>query len=206
MAAAGTPVGSVSAGSVPNQPHHDGVGGTCMWKSKKDESPEPPSRREEEKPMTSFDDRNAPTPSLKTRPSGGSDTMSGVVHIGKSVCVKGEITGDEDLTIEGKVEGKIDLKNHNLVIGSNAQIRAEISAKNVQIIGSVVGNVIASERVEIKENGSLEGDIVASRVNIVDGSHFKGAVDMGKPSPAEKSYSKGESKIAFGATAPEGTA
>src|SRR4030067_1573059 len=101
--------------------------------------------------------------------------MGGAVHIGKSVCVKGEITGDEDLTIEGKVEGKIDLKNHNLIIGSNAQIRAEISAKNIQIIGSVVGNVIASERVEIREMGSLEGDIIAPRVNIVDGAHFKGS-------------------------------
>jgi cytoskeletal protein CcmA (bactofilin family) len=157
--------------------------------------------------MTSFDDRNTPSPSLKTRPSGGIDAMSTVVHIGKSVCVKGEITGDEDLTIEGKVEGKIDLKNHNLVIGSSAQIRAEISAKNIQIIGSVVGNVIASERVEIREMGSLEGDIVAPRVNIVDGAHFKGSVDMTKPSATnEKGYSKTDSKLSFGAAASEGTA
>ena len=157
--------------------------------------------------MTSFDDRSATSPSLKTRPSGGIDAMSSVVHIGKSVCVKGEITGDEDLTIEGKVEGKIDLKNHNLVIGSNAQIRAEISAKNIQIIGSVVGNVIASERVEIREMGSLEGDIIAPRVNIVDGAHFKGSVDMSKAAATtEKSYSKPDAKLSFGASAPEGTA
>lgn len=133
--------------------------------------------------------------------------MSGTVHIGKSVCMKGEITGDEDLTIEGKVEGKIELKNHDLVIGSSAQIRAEVTAKNVEIIGSVVGNVIASERVEIREVGSLEGDIVAPRVNIVDGAHFKGSVDMAKPTATtEKPYSKGESKISFGTSATEGTA
>jgi cytoskeletal protein CcmA (bactofilin family) len=178
-----------------------------MWKSKKDEGPEPIAKREEPKPMTSFEDRNKPASSLKTPTSGGTDVMSGVVHIGKSVTVKGEISGDEDLTIEGKVEGKIDLKNHNLVIGTNAKIRAEVAAKNVQIIGSVVGNVIATERVEIREVGSLEGDIVAPRVNIMDGAHFKGAVDMGKASAsAEKSFSKGESKLSFGAAATEGTA
>jgi cytoskeletal protein CcmA (bactofilin family) len=158
--------------------------------------------------MTSFDDRSATSPALKTRPSGGIENMSSVVHIGKSVCVKGEITGDEDLTIEGKVEGKIDLKNHNLVIGTNAQIRAEISAKNIQIIGSVVGNVIASERVEIREMGSLEGDIISPRVNIVDGAHFKGSVDMAKPAATSEksSYPKTDSKISFGASVPEGTA
>jgi cytoskeletal protein CcmA (bactofilin family) len=180
-----------------------------MWKSKKDEGPAPITKREEIQPLPSFEDRTASIPSPKTRPNGGKDVMSsGVIHIGKSVCVKGEITGDEDLTIEGKVEGKIELKNHNLVIGSSAQIRAEIAAKNVQIIGSVVGNVIASERVEIREVGSLEGDIIAPRVNIMDGAHFKGAVDMAKQSASgEKSFSKGESKISFGAPATtEGTA
>jgi cytoskeletal protein CcmA (bactofilin family) len=184
-----------------------------MWKSKKDEGYEPTARQEEAPAIPSFEDRGASIPSPKNRPSGGRDVMSsGVIHIGKSVCVKGEITGDEDLTIEGKVEGKIELKNHNLVIGSSAQIRAEIAAKNIQIIGSVVGNVIGSERVEIREVGSLEGDIIAPRVNIMDGAHFKGAVDMGKHSAgSEKSFSKGESKsdskISFGAPATtEGTA
>jgi cytoskeletal protein CcmA (bactofilin family) len=178
-----------------------------MWKNKKDEAPEPIAKPEEPKPMKSFEDRNESTSSFKTRTSGGADAMSGVVHIGKSVCVKGEISGDEDLTIEGKVEGKIDLKNHNLVIGTNAKIRAEVAAKNVQIIGSVVGNVIATERVEIREVGSLEGDIVAPRVNIMDGAHFKGAVDMTKAgASADKSFSKGESKLSFGAPAAEGTA
>ncbi|MFQ5458922.1 MAG: polymer-forming cytoskeletal protein [Myxococcota bacterium] len=136
--------------------------------------------------------------------------MSGIIHIGKSVCVKGEITGDEDLTIEGKVEGKIELKNHDLVIGSSAQIRAEVTAKNVEIIGSVIGNVIATERVEIREVGSLEGDIVAPRVNIVDGAHFKGSVDMAKSTATgDKPFtkSKEEPKLSsFGTSATEGTA
>ncbi|MDP3938869.1 MAG: polymer-forming cytoskeletal protein [Deltaproteobacteria bacterium] len=180
-----------------------------MWKTKKDEGPDPITKQEETPSIPSFENRNVSIIPPKTRPSGGKEVMSsGVIHIGKSVCVKGEITGDEDLTIEGKVEGKIELKNHNLVIGSCAQIRAEIAAKNIQIIGSVVGNVIGSERVEIREVGSLEGDIIAPRVNIMDGAHFKGAVDMAKaPASAEKSFSKTESKISFGAPATtEGTA
>ena len=182
----------------------------AMWKSKKEEEAQPATRQEDVKPSPSFEDRNASVPSLKTRATGGTETMSGIIHIGKSVCVKGEITGDEDLTIEGKVEGKIELKNHDLVIGSSAQIRAEVTAKNVEIIGSVVGNVIATERVEIREVGSLEGDIVAPRVNIIDGAHFKGSVDMGKPSAtAQKPYTKEkeEPKISsFSASATEGTA
>jgi cytoskeletal protein CcmA (bactofilin family) len=182
-----------------------------MWKNNKksegNEGIEPIKTFNEEEPRGSFEDRTLPALALKNRPSGGSDTMSDVVHIGKSVCVKGEITGDEDLTIEGNVEGKIELSNHNLVIGTNAKIRAEISAKNVQIIGSVVGNVIASERVEIQEVGSLEGDITSPRVNIHDGAHFKGAVDMIKPSAkTEKSYTKSETKLSFGTSATEGTA
>jgi len=178
-----------------------------MWKNKKEDESEPATRQEDVTPVTSFGDRKASSPSPKTRPTGGTNVMSETVHIGKSVCVKGEISGDEDLTIEGKVEGKIDLKNHDLVIGSSAQIRAEITAKKIEIIGSVVGNVIASERVEIREVGSLEGDIVSPRVNIVDGAHFKGSVDMAKQTAtAEKPYSKGESKISFGTSATEGTA
>ena len=171
-----------------------------MWKSKKDKGAAPIARRETVRPMTSFRDHNAPTPPLENRPSGGIDTLTGVIHIGKSVCVKGEVAGDEDFTIEGKVEGKIDLKNHKLVIGSNAKIRAEIAAKSVQIVGSVIGNVTASERVEICEVGSLEGNIVAPSVNILDGAHFMGSVDMTKPVvPIEEPSSKGESKRSFGA-------
>src|SRR5262249_9111682 len=98
--------------------------------------------------------------------------------IGKSIVVKGELSGGEDLTIEGTVEGKIELRDHVLTVGENGQIKAEVSAKSIVVFGQVVGNLTATEKVDIKDKGSVEGDITAPRVAIADGSNFKGSVDM----------------------------
>jgi cytoskeletal protein CcmA (bactofilin family) len=98
--------------------------------------------------------------------------------IGKSIVVKGELSGGEDLTIEGTVEGKIELRDHVLTVGENGHIKAEVSAKSIVVFGHVVGNLTATEKVDIKEKGSVEGDITAPRVAIDDGSNFKGSVDM----------------------------
>jgi len=121
-----------------------------------------------------------------------SQTGRDVVNIGKSVVIKGELNGSEDLTIEGHVEGKIELREHVLTIGPNGRIKAELFAKSVVVLGEVIGNVIASEKVDIRENGSVEGDITSPRVAIAEGAHFRGSVDMankGKavagPRPAE---------------------
>lgn len=101
-----------------------------------------------------------------------------LVHIGQSVQIKGELTGNEDLTIEGKIDGKIVLKDHNLTIGANGRITAEIQAKTILVIGEVIGNIIADDKVEIAPNGSMKGDIVAPRVVLADGARFKGSIDM----------------------------
>lgn len=116
------------------------------------------------------------------------------VNIGKSVIIKGELSGSEDLTIEGHVEGKIDLKDNVLTIGPNGKIKAEVFAKSVVVLGEVTGNVIASEKVDIRDNGSVDGDIASPRVAIAEGAHFRGSVDMqrgpkaaarpGAPAPA----------------------
>jgi cytoskeletal protein CcmA (bactofilin family) len=101
-----------------------------------------------------------------------------VVNIGKSVVIKGELNGSEDLTIEGQVEGKIELRDHVLTIGPNGKIKAELYAKSIVVLGEVTGNVVATEKVDIRENGSVEGDITAPRVAIAEGAHFRGSVDM----------------------------
>ena len=101
-----------------------------------------------------------------------------VVNIGKSVVIKGELNGSEDLTIEGHVDGKIELKDHVLTIGPNGRIKAQVFAKAVIVQGEVTGNVTASEKVDIRDNGSVDGDIVAPRVAIAEGAHFRGSVDM----------------------------
>jgi cytoskeletal protein CcmA (bactofilin family) len=104
--------------------------------------------------------------------------MDKLVNIGQSIQIKGELTGNEDLTIEGKVDGKIFLKDHNLTVGSNGKITADVHAKNVTVVGEVVGNITADDKVEIAETGSMKGDVVAPRVVLADGARFKGSIDM----------------------------
>ncbi len=116
----------------------------------------------------------APRPATDARPGLGRDT----VNIGKSVVIKGELNGSEDLTIEGQVEGKIELRQHVLTIGPNGKIKAQIFAKSAIILGEVHGNVTATEKVDIRDNGSVDGDIAAPRVAIAEGAHFRGSIDM----------------------------
>ena len=101
-----------------------------------------------------------------------------VVNIGKSVVIKGELNGSEDLTIEGQVEGKIELRQHGLTIGPNGKIKAQVFAKSVIVLGEVTGNITATERINIRDNGSVDGDLAAPRVAIADGAHFLGSIDM----------------------------
>jgi cytoskeletal protein CcmA (bactofilin family) len=101
-----------------------------------------------------------------------------IVNIGKSVVIKGELNGSEDLTIEGHVEGTIQLRDHVLTIGPNGKIKALVFAKAVIVLGEVTGNVTASDKVDIRDNGSVDGDIVSPRVAIAEGAHFRGSVDM----------------------------
>jgi cytoskeletal protein CcmA (bactofilin family) len=133
------------------------------------------------------------------------------VNIGKSVVIKGELNGSEDLTIEGQVEGKIELRQNVLTIGPNGKIKAQVFAKSVIILGEVIGNVTATEKVDIRDNGSVDGDIAAPRVAIAEGAHFRGSIDMqragGKPGdtkPGENkpAETKAEQKPAPAAAAP----
>ena len=103
-----------------------------------------------------------------------------MVNIGKSVIIKGELSGSEDLTIEGQVEGKIELRQNMLTIGPNGKIKAQVFAKAIIVQGEVHGNVTATERVDIRDNGSVDGDLSAPRVAIADGAHFRGSIDMQK--------------------------
>jgi len=118
----------------------------------------------------------APEPSIaRTEPI---RQEKAVVNIGKSVIIKGELSGSEDLTIEGQVEGKIELRQNVLTIGPNAKIKAQVAAKTIVVEGTVQGNVMATERIEIRDKGSVEGDLASPRVAIADGAHFRGSIDM----------------------------
>src|SRR5262245_27824861 len=181
-------------------------------------------RREEPARPTSSPSNSAQTPSYSPVQAGGNEATKSqtetpsqtqsqtqtqkepmtmneeLASIGKSIVINGELSGSEDLTVEGRVDGKIELRDHVLTVGPNGRIKAQVSAKAVVILGQVTGNLIATEKVDIKENGSVEGDIVAPRVAIADGSHFRGSIDMQKkdqPSSVERPHS------AFKAEKPE---
>ena len=106
--------------------------------------------------------------------------------IGKSLVVKGELSGSESLYIDGKVEGAINLPGNRVTVGRNGQVAANISAREVVVLGKVRGNIQASDRVDIRSEGSLTGDVVAARISIEDGAFFKGGIDITKPGAAPK--------------------
>jgi cytoskeletal protein CcmA (bactofilin family) len=110
-----------------------------------------------------------------------------VVSIGKSIVMKGELSGSEDLAVEGTVEGTIELRDNVLTIGPNGRVKAEVFAKTVIVLGMVNGNITASERIDIHEEGSVDGNIVSPRVAIADGAHFRGSVDIQKKGPMSSS-------------------
>jgi cytoskeletal protein CcmA (bactofilin family) len=109
-----------------------------------------------------------------------------VANIGKSIVFKGDLTGDEDIEIEGQIEGRIDLPKNQLTIGANGRVKAEINAKAVVIIGQVTGDVAATERLEIQASGVVKGDIRAPRLLIQEGAVVNGAVEMSKQGEAAK--------------------
>ena len=151
-----------------------------MWK--RDEAVKPVSPPPAAQPPASAPVVGAPAPRSEVRTNMEKD----IVNIGKSVVIKGELNGSEDLTIEGHVEGTIQLRDHVLTIGPNGRIKAQVFAKAVIVLGEVTGNVTASEKVDIRDNGSVDGDIVSPRVAIAEGAHFRGSVDMQRKAGAEK--------------------
>ena len=145
-----------------------------MWKRDESVKPATPAAPAAAAPAAPVSAVSAPTKEPQAQVGIGRDN----VNIGKSVVIKGELSDSEDLAIEGHVEGRIDLKDNVLTIGANGKIKAEVFAKAVVVLGEVTGNVTASEKVDIRDNGSVDGDISSPRVAIAEGAHFRGAVDM----------------------------
>ena len=143
-----------------------------MWK--RDEAVRPAIGH----PATAQPGAPAPAGAPGSRPEASHNMEKDIVNIGKSVVIKGELNGSEELTIEGQVEGTIQLRDHVLTIGPNGRIKAQVFAKSVIVLGEVTGNVTASEKVDIRDNGSVDGDIISPRVAIAEGAHFRGSVDM----------------------------
>jgi cytoskeletal protein CcmA (bactofilin family) len=141
----------------------------------------------------------APTQETATARTTPTTTPSASVQdqatIGKSLVIKGEVTGSESLFIDGRVEGTINLPGNRVTVGRNGVVAANITAREIVVIGKVRGNLTASDRVDIRNEGSLTGDVIAQRISIEDGAFFKGGIDIRKPGQqASTSKTNGEAR------------
>lgn len=114
------------------------------------------------------------------------ESRTDIAHIGKSVVIKGELSGSEDLYLDGEVEGSIELRDHSLTIGPNGHVRANINAKEVIVQGKVEGNITGTDRVELRKSAVQVGDIATQRIVIEDGAYFKGGIDIRKDKDKDK--------------------
>ncbi len=144
-------------------------------------------------PLTPSEPQRPSTPATPAfepaaRPAtGGSQAPAGEqATIGKSLVIKGEVSGSESLYIDGKIEGTINLAGNRVTVGRNGQVSANITAREIVVLGKVRGNMTASDRVDIRSEGSLTGDVAAQRISIEDGAFFKGGIDIRKPDSAGK--------------------
>jgi cytoskeletal protein CcmA (bactofilin family) len=109
--------------------------------------------------------------------------LRGAAIIGKSVMIKGQIVSREDLTVDGEVEGTVELQEHRLTIGPHGKVRADIKAREIVVLGNVYGNVDVADKIEIRKDAKLVGDIKTARIVIEDGAYFKGTTDIVRPEP-----------------------
>lgn len=128
-----------------------------------------------------------------TYPVTGTDRAT--ARLGQSLHFKGEISGNEDLHLDGSVEGLIHLEDRKLVIGASAKVTADVIAREVVVYGNVKGNLQARDRIEIKKDGSVVGDLTTARIMIEDGAYFKGSIEIEKTTgdsetDTEKSFSR----------------
>ena len=132
------------------------------------------------------------TPQMPTVPTSYSPVRAASVPveqgtIGRTVFIKGEVSGSEPLYIDGCIEGSIHLADHRVTVGRHGHVTANISAKEVVIMGSVKGNIECTDRLDIRAEGSLTGDVVTRRISVEDGAVLKGSVQVQAAEPRHES-------------------
>ncbi len=140
-------------------------------------------------------------PAPATAPRNATMNSQDQATIGKSLVIKGEVTGSESLYIDGRVEGSINLPGNRVTVGRNGVVNANITAREIVVTGKVRGNLTASDRVDIRNEGSLTGDVVAQRISIEDGAFFKGGIDIRKPGQKANGEDKSEKPVTAESTA-----
>ena len=156
-------------------------------------APQKPTTADATKPSTPASAAPAPVttpvntmtePTPVSAPRNANVNTNEQATIGKSLVIKGEVTGSESLYIDGRVEGTINLAGNRVTVGRNGVVNANVSAREIVVIGKLKGNLVASDRVDIRNEGSLTGDVIAQRISIEDGAYFKGGIDIRKPGAA----------------------
>ncbi|GAC1690872.1 MAG: hypothetical protein NVS9B5_32150 [Terriglobales bacterium] len=152
-----------------------------MWKPTNQPTTTPTRPNEPERPAMSTPSAPAVSETSAAAPNRPVATSSAdQATIGKSLVIKGEVTGSESRYIDGRVEGSINLAGNRVTVGRNGIVSANITAREIVVLGKVRGNLTASDRVDIRSDGSLTGDVVAARISIEDGAFFKGGIDIRK--------------------------
>lgn len=172
-----------------------------MWKPTN--QPGSPSARPNEPERAAVPSPAAPSVSEPATPRPAASSTADQATIGKSLVIKGEVTGSEALYIDGRVEGSINLAGNRVTVGRNGVVAANINAREIVVLGKVRGNLTASDRVDIRSDGSLTGDVVAARISIEDGAYFKGGIDIRK---AGQKANGEEAKAPAGASSETATA
>src|SRR5579863_2620777 len=135
-------------------------------------------------------------PTLETPRPAASSSVGEQASISKGLSIKGEITGTESLFIDGKVEGSISIPGNRVTVGKNGNVTASISAREIVVLGKLKGNVSATDRVDIRAEGALTGDVAAARISIEDGAFFKGGIDIRKPDSKPTAVQSEPAKVA----------
>src|SRR5579863_9386677 len=150
-----------------------------MWNKRKEEE-YPPKSPATPAATTSPIKENAPM-STNAAPAHHATESRGPAVIGKSVMIKGQIFSREDLTIDGEIDGSVELHEHRLTVGPNGKLQAGVKAREVVVLGTIHGNVEASDKIDIRKDARLVGDIKTARIVIEDGAYFKGSIDIVRP-------------------------
>src|SRR5271168_5349222 len=185
-----------------------------MWGDKKPEAPgkkavpqppQPSQQAQQTKPTAPSANAPAYPGEAKTMapndPTYPNTSSGNTARLGSSLHVKGEITGNEDLLIDGTVEGLVQLEDRKLTVGASAKVTADVIAREVVVYGNVKGNLRARDRIEIKKDGSVVGDLTTARISIEDGAYFKGSIEIDKTGEAGDESSKAFSRANRGAAA-----
>jgi len=173
-----------------------------MWNSKRKEEEYTPRVANTPPPVQESVKEGPPLSTVPVRATSETESARGAASIGKSVTIKGQIFSREDLIVDGEIEGAIELNDHRLTVGPNGRVRASVKAREIVVLGAIDGNVEALDKIDIRKDAKLVGDIKTARISIEDGAYFKGSIDIVKADVAKPAQPRPQAAVATAAYVP----